>query len=229
MSQSNIGSRATAGANDVGLGALFDFKFDYYLTLRICRLAYKVVFLLALLNAVVSVAIAGFVAFEFAPPEYRVPLVGLSFVMSGVVFFGILIIARLWLEALVVHFKGHEGALHRSEIEAAIKSSASGATQASHATPPSSRASTPVSHTQQSKSVAGDGDFHGVVGSAEFVTWLQKLQEHLQQMGASTRVKHFALSALAYGFLNKQTPEEFVKHGYNKSADTADIPGFRLG
>lgn len=94
---------------EAGLGALFDFSFDKYLTISITKVVYRLTFALACLNALVSVILIFTYVGDLVRYTSYGSLVQIAMLaLTGVFFLVFLAAARLWLEAFVVHFKGHQ-------------------------------------------------------------------------------------------------------------------------
>lgn len=55
----------------------------------------------------------------------------------------------------------------------------------------------------------------------EFSAWADALDAYLASVNVETRSQHFGPLALAYGFVNKMEPADFVRTGYDKYADPA--------
>lgn len=80
-------------------GALFDFSFRSFITLKLIKVIYFIVFILAVL-AVIGIIIAGF------QNSTNMGLAALLF--SPIVFLVYVLMARVWLELIVVLFRIEE-------------------------------------------------------------------------------------------------------------------------
>ncbi|MCZ7580873.1 MAG: DUF4282 domain-containing protein [Fimbriimonadaceae bacterium] len=91
------------------LSILFDLSFDRYLTIRIVQIAYGLCLGLAAVGALVQmVMIWWFFSAMYWDKGLAVIMILLWVPITAV---GFLVFSRLWLEALVVHFKGYERAV----------------------------------------------------------------------------------------------------------------------
>lgn len=102
-----------------GFSALFDFEFDRYLTISIVKLVYKLAFAFACLFALswtimIFTSVGAALRMTGSAEAGLIQLMLLTLVAMG--FFIFLALTRLWLEALVVHFKGNEKALSQDPL-----------------------------------------------------------------------------------------------------------------